>query len=258
MISRSLPTISAVAEALDTIAQQSAIANNRIGYFAALYKRMTLSVAGGITAGAFEDGPRMEQLVIGFAERYLQAHESFLHGRPVPKSWDCALSAADNRQLIVLQHLLLGINTHVNLDLAIAAASLHPGAAIHSLEKDFNHINVLIAALVDDVQKCLEEVWFPMRFFRNVINRQGTAVLNFSMAAARKTAWANAVLLAGTDSANWPAHIRLLDDAVCAVGNRIQHPGFFAGILLRFVRLTEWDDVARTIRLIDTTVVEEK
>jgi hypothetical protein len=42
------------------------------------------------------------------------------------------------------------------------------------------------------------------------------------------------------------------------VGNRIQHPGFFAGILLRFVRLTEWDDVARTIRLIDTTVVEEK
>ena len=32
---------------------------NRAGYFAALYKRMTIAVAAGILEGAFQDGPRI-------------------------------------------------------------------------------------------------------------------------------------------------------------------------------------------------------
>jgi hypothetical protein len=41
----------------------------------------------------------------------------------------------------------MGINTHINLDLAIAAALTSPGTAIYSLEKDFNKINDVISSL---------------------------------------------------------------------------------------------------------------
>jgi len=253
---RELRTITDVVLALDNIVQDSASTQSRTGYFAALYKRMTMAVSEGIQKGAFEDGPRMEALDILFAQRYFAAFDAFKSGQECSSSWQHALTGCGNQSLIVLQHLLIGINAHVNLDLAIAAATLAPGNKIHALEKDFNHINVLIAGLIDDVQKCLEEVWFPMRFLRNVINRQGVAVLNFSMAAARKTAWANAVLLAHMTAADQAAHIKEMDAMVRRIGERISHPGFWPGLLLRIIRFTEYEDVGRTIRLIDTTVIE--
>ena len=253
---KELKTINDVIQALDAIVQESIQMQSRAGYFAALYKRMTMAVSEGIQKGQFEDGPRMEALDILFAERYFAAYHAFKKGGQCSSSWQCAFTGGDNPSLVVLQHLLLGINSHVNLDLAIAAATLAPGDSIHALEKDFNHINVLIAALVDDVQRCLEEVWFPMRFLRNVINSQGVAVLNFSMAAARKTAWTNAVLLANMTATEQAAHIKSMDAMVCNIGNRVIHPGFWPGMLLRIVRLTEYEDMGRTIRLIDMTVVD--
>ena len=252
---KEIKTIADVIIVLDAIVQDSARTQSRAGYFAALYKRMTVAVSEGIQKGAFEDGARMEALDILFAQRYLTAFDAFKSSTECSSSWQHALTGCGNRSLIVLQHLLLGINAHVNLDLAIAAAKLAPGNAIHALEKDFNHINVLISELVDDVQKCLEEVWFPMRFLRDVINRQGHAVLNFSMTAARKTAWANAVLLANMNASERATHIKGMDSMVRSVGERISNPGLWPAMLLRIIRFTEYEDVGRTIRLIDTTVV---
>lgn len=251
-----MKTIADVVAALDAIVQQSIRSQSRTGYFAALYKRMTMAVRDGITNGAFEDGPRMEALDLVFAQRYITAFQAFAKGEPCSTSWQCAMSGCDNGSLIVLQHLILGINTHINLDLAVAAATVAPGNAIHALEADFNRINGLIASLVDDVQKCLEEVWFPMRFLKNVVNKYGDDVLNFSIAVARQAAWNNAVKLAGMNAAEQAAHIAAMDAAVCKIGNRIIHPGLWPQFLLRLIRITEYNDAARTIRLIDTTVVE--
>lgn len=253
---KEIATIADVILVLDCIVREAAQTQNRAGYFAALYKRMTMAVAAGIQKGRFEDGPRMEALDILFAKRYMVAYEAFRKGEDCSSAWQHALTGCDNHSLIVLQHLLLGINAHVNLDLAISAAELAPGNTIHALEKDFNYINVLIADLIDDVQKCLEEVWFPMRLLRNVINSHGTAVLSFSMATARRTAWANAVILAGMDAAERSRHIRNMDGIVRVIGEKISHPGFGPRLLLQVIRLTEYEDVARTIHLIDTTVVE--
>lgn len=253
---KEIKTIADVIAALDVIAKDCARTQNRAGYFAALYKRMTMAVSEGIQKGQFEDGQRMEALDILFAQRYLTAFDAFKQSTECSSSWQHALTGCGNRSLIVLQHLLLGINAHVNLDLAIAAAKLAPGNSIHALQKDFNHINTLIASLVDDVQKCLEEVWFPMRLIRDVVNRQGAAVLNFSMTTARKTAWANAVLLANMNAVDAAKHIKGMDAMVRSVGERISHPGLWPQMLMRVIRFTEYEDVGRTIRLIDTTVVD--
>jgi hypothetical protein len=251
-----IKTIADVITALDTMVQESMLAQSRAGYFAALYKRMTMAVGEGISNGQFEDGPRMERLDVIFAQRYLAAFQAFKKGEECSASWQYALTGCDDRKLIVLQQLLLGINTHINLDLAIAAATVAPGERIHALEADFNRINLLIASLVDDVQKCLEEVWFPMRFLKNIINKHGEAVLNFSIEIARQAAWNNAKMLANMNEAEQAAHIKRMDGQVRKIGERIMAPGFWPGLLLRLIRFTEYEDVARTIRLIDTTVVK--
>ena len=249
-------TIQEVVTALDAILQDCTQKQYRAGYFAALYKRMTEAVATGIARNVFEDGPRMERLDVIFASRYLHAYAAFGNKEACTSSWQGAFTGCGNTSLTVIQQLILGINTHINLDLAIAAAAVAPGESIHALQQDFNRINGVIASLFDDVQQCLTEVWFPMRFLKKVINKQGDAVLHFSIQKARDTAWANAVLLANMNEAQQTAHIQRMDSLVRKIGDGIIHPGFWPQLILKFVRMTEYDDVARTIHLIDTTVVE--
>ncbi len=249
-------TIADVIAELDLIVKECVRTQSRAGYFAALYKRMTMAVAQGIHQRRFENGTRMEALDIIFAQRYLSAYAAFQKGEECTTSWRGAFRGCNDDSLIVLQQMILGINTHINLDLAIAAAEVAPGGQIHTLRNDFNRINDVIASLFDDVQQCLEQVWFPVRFIKRVSAGREEAVLNFNIGIARKTAWANAVLLAGMNEAQKTAHIQTMDKMVWTVGDRIINPGFWPKLLLRIIRLTEYDDVARTIHLIDTTVVD--
>ena len=47
---------------LTQIVEQCEATKNKAGYFAALYKRMTVAVINGINANQFEDGARMDKL----------------------------------------------------------------------------------------------------------------------------------------------------------------------------------------------------
>ena len=251
-----LQTIDDVISALATIVENCGQTKNRSGYFAALYKRMTIAVKQGINSGAFIESERMAKLDVTFASRYLNAYNAYNKNETCSTSWKYAFDGCINDSLTVIQQLILGINTHINLDLAIASAATAPGDAIHKLEADFNRINDVIASLFDDVQQCLEEVWFPMKFLKRVAKTQQTDVLNFSIGAARKTAWANAVILAGMNETRQQAYIQQMDNMVYHIAQKIIRPGFLAGTLMWIIRKTEYDDVARTIHLVDTTVVE--
>ena len=250
-----LNNIAEVITAINAIVQECEATQNRAGYFAALYKRMTIAVSEGIVNGAFEDGARMEKLDMCFAERYLSAWQCYRQHQPCSASWQCAFNAINDNHLTVIQHLILGINTHINLDLAMAAAQVCPGNSIQSLEKDFNSINNIIGSLVDDIQRCLEQVWLPMRVLDHLANRQEQGILNFSIGIARKTAWSNAVFLAQMNKAEQENYIHQMDTMVKALAQRIESPGPVASLMIKAIRAAEYDDVARTIRLIDTTVV---
>lgn len=248
-----IKTIREVIAALDYIVQDCVRTQNRAGYFAALYKRMTMAVSEGIANNLFEDGPRMEQLDIAFANRYLDAYEAFQNKQKCTSSWHGAFTGCGNTSLIMLQYILLGINTHINLDLAIASANVAPGDNIHALEIDFHNINNIIASLVDDVQSCLEQVWHPMHLIDRVLNEPEHGVLNFGIGIARKRAWSNAVLLANMDKELQEEHIMSVDARVQVIGNRIINPGILINPVLHLIRSMEHGDVGKNIQLIDTT-----
>ncbi len=212
---------------LDEIVEWSQINKSRMGYFAILYRNMTLAVREGIRNNLFADGERMAQLDVIFANRYLHAWDAYVNKQPCTNAWCAAFDAAENSRAIVLQHLLLGINTHINLDLAIAAAACSTAANIHDLESDFLKINSVIADLTQKVQDTLAKIWMPMRLINKITNKEQDAVINFSIDLARKISWKNALTLAAIDDNGRQAHISKMDNDVVCLAKKIANPGFF-------------------------------
>src|SRR5687768_8089018 len=99
---------------------------------------MTVAVRDAIRAGKFQDAARMEALDIAFANRYLATREQYFAGELHGQSWLQAYAAATSDRYTVLQHLLIGINPHIMIDLGVAAARTCPGDTLAGLQQDFN------------------------------------------------------------------------------------------------------------------------
>lgn len=243
--------IQEVIDELDDIVERAKADTDPIGYFAALYRAVTVRVRDGIEAGEFEDGARMEAFDVRFARRYLDALADERAGRPVLGAWRLAFDTTDDWWPIVLQHLLLGMNAHINLDLGIAAARIAPGPALPGLRTDFNRINAILASLVDRTQAALADSWPILHLLDYTAARTDEAVVNFAMERARDHAWMVAERLAPLPLAEQEPIIRSLDASVTAIGRRVRHPGLWIGTVLRVVRLGELGGVRRKIERLE-------
>ena len=154
-------TITEVVQRLDAIIDAAIVKKSRAGYFAALYRKVTIEVKEALEAGKFDGKERMEKLDVIFANRYLDAYDAYGEGKPVSASWQVALDASKSRRPIVLQHLLLGMNAHINLDLGIAAGQTTAADQLPGLRNDFNRINAILASLVAGVKEELGQIWPP-------------------------------------------------------------------------------------------------
>src|SRR5690606_26555708 len=112
-------TIDEVISALDTIIEKECANRSCMAYFPILYRKVTVRIKEGIRANEFENSPQMEKLDVLFANRYIDAYESLDNNKPITQSWKIAFGAAKTGKLLIMQHLLLGINAHINLDLGI-------------------------------------------------------------------------------------------------------------------------------------------
>lgn len=240
-------TIDEVLAALDATVERAIRERNPIGYFAALYRTVTAKVQEGIEAGYFDDGPRMERLDVVFANRYLDALAAFERGGRPTRSWQVAFEAAARWRPIILQHLLVAINAHINLDLAIAAAQTAPGEALGGLRRDFDRINEVLASLVGDVRRNIGDLSPWVGLVDRAGGRRDDAVINFSLTVARREAWRFATELAPIPPDQFAGPIRLRDEQVAGLAGLVLRPGILsAGLLL--VRMREGGDVPRAIR----------
>ncbi|KFA93861.1 DUF5995 family protein, partial [Archangium violaceum] len=188
--------INGVISQLETIIDECVATGDRLGYFAALYNRVTLAVRDGIQKNQFDDGQRMERLDVTFANRYLTAYAQFRTGELPSRSWLHAFTAASNPNLIVLQHLLLGMNAHITLDLGVAAARTCPGSELAPLKGDFDKINTVLATLTPIVEKELQSESFVFDILTHLAPELELKLVGFSMDEARDNAWKLAQSLA--------------------------------------------------------------
>lgn len=240
-------TIDDVIRALDGIIDWAWTEKSRLGYFAALYRRVTRAVREGIERGQFQNGPLVEQLDVNFAGRYLQAFAQMRSGGQPTRSWQLAFRAASRWYPIVVQHLLAGINAHINLDLGIAAAVTAPGEQLPGLQPDFNQINAVLAGLVSAVEKEISEVSPLIGLLEKMSLQTDTTIINFSLDKAREFAWSNAVQMAYKSGDELQSAIQKLDGEVELFGRPLVSPPLLIKIQLFPIRIFESSNVRRVL-----------
>ena len=241
-------TIDEVLIELDQIILHAREQRDRLGFFATLYRNVTIKVKSGIAAGLFEDGPRMEKLDVTFANRYLEALGSFRRNEPLSKCWLTSFQLAATWSPIILQHLLTGMNAHINLDLGIAAQTVAPGSELPSLQNDFNQINNILGGMIVKVRSDIEEVSPWIKLLDRYASQTEDRFINFSLGKARESAWLVANMINSTPAEKLTRELNILDEGVAKLGSLIGSPKeWLISIGLHVIRIRESNDVPHII-----------
>ena len=130
---------------------------DRRAVFLGIYARMTAAVARRIRRGEFADPAWVDAYLVAFANRYRLAVYHYENGTTasLPDPWLLAFEAAAAGDSLVLQDAMLGVNAHINYDLALALDDVGVGPDRTQRYADHSAIIDTIAGLVDDAQVTL-------------------------------------------------------------------------------------------------------
>ncbi|WP_438423634.1 DUF5995 family protein [Aquimarina macrocephali] len=241
-------SIDEVIEKLESILQWSKEHSSRVGYFASLYLRVTQTIKSKLGTGYFDNDERLEKLDIHFAARYFEVVEQFQNNDPaMPKAWAVAFNAITNNELIIVQHLLLGMNPHINIDLGVAAAETSPGVAIHDLHDDFQKVNNILASIIPTVLSELSELSPLLYLLEDIAEKEEEAIINFSMKVARDFAWKLAIELAPLTLPNQQIIIEQKNTGIAQLSEKIIDPGFMGASVLKIINSVEVKNVTQII-----------
>ncbi len=236
-------TIQQVLQQLDAIIAESIQNNASVGLFAYVYRRTTAEIAKELALGNFENAERLERMDVAFANLYLDAYHDYKKGLPVSKSWELAFKKA-KQPLTLLQHIMLGMNAHINLDLSIATATSMVSEDIKAIENDFNKVNDILFQITDELQDRLSRV-SPLLFFLDLLGRNNDErIIDFSMRKARQQAWNAANLLWSLGPDNNQQAIENLDNLIEKLGGKLANPpSVLLKYVLQLIQKFEKDDV---------------
>lgn len=185
--------IDEVISELDVIVEDTRSRQDPAGYFATMYRAVTIRIKADILAGQFEDGPRMDRVDTTFANYYLRAYEQYRSGGAPSGPWRLAFDYGERSTPGVFQHLLLGMNAHINFDLAQAVAD--GGDDLDALHQDYDRINDVLVSLLGPLQDKVETHIFGAPFIDCVLGQLDERFAGWEMAKARAHAWEHAVEL---------------------------------------------------------------
>ncbi|HEV7923685.1 MAG TPA: DUF5995 family protein, partial [Thermoanaerobaculia bacterium] len=223
-------TIDQVVGSIEKIIAWSIVNESRLGYFAALYKRITLAVKSGIADHQFEDGPRMEKLDVTFASRYFAALNGYFHPGDFPAISHCWRIAFEGALLpgpIIIQQMVVGVNAHIGLDLGIAAEAVAPGPLLPSLHHDFNAINAVLASQVTTVVSEIDSLSPVLADVYAVLMKNELDLIADGLVVVRDNAWLFARSLSLEPAILHRSAITLHDLDVARLGSLILHPPLF-------------------------------
>lgn len=232
---------------LELIIEECIKTKSKAGYFPALYHRVTCKVKEGIMNGDFEDNARMERLDVIFANRYLRAWHEWKQGVKPSGSWEVAFGASKKRMTILLQHLFLGINAHINLDLGIAAVETVEGPVFKVMRKDFYGINTVLAAMIYEVVHEINRVSPLMSLLGLHATNYNQMLMQFTIDIARDGAWCFADELFEKKDPGYDLYIKERDKRIAQLAQSMLHPSGLMKITLCCVKLFEWWNPAKII-----------
>jgi hypothetical protein len=190
-----------VADAFDrlrTLERRLREAGDRRAVFLTIYTRMTAAVRDAIEDGHFADPDWMRRYTVTFADYYRRAFLAFERGDfdAVPDPWLVAFSTAVNGSALVAQDAFLGINAHINYDLALTLRDVGIDPDRRRKRADHRAINDVLTGLIDAQQVALADLYAPgLADVDAAFGRFDEALSLFSMIEGRAWAWRIATVL---------------------------------------------------------------
>ena len=176
---------------------------NLRGVFATAYLHITRSLNEAFDTDTFQKKSWTKSYLIRFANLYREALLNDLLGKDenVPKAWRISFDLADKKEGLIIQHLLLGINAHINHDLAIALHDVQIDPYRDQKYSDHTQVNNILEKATDGLKKAVAEKYAPIldsldRAFGSIDDE----ITEFSIPKAREHAWSMAVALSAADS----------------------------------------------------------
>ncbi len=227
----SATTLDDVQEMLEHCISTARAENSAEGYFPLIYAWETRDIAAA--AGGFDAPVELRRMIVVFANRYFAARQQFRAGAPTPKAWGLAFRAARASSALVVQHLLLAMNAHINVDLAAAAAETGLSWP------DYSRVDAILGAGIAKVQSRLNRTTLVLRAVDWFAGDFDEMLTVFSLKAARRHAFDLARRLRSTPEPGRPALIAEADDFALQLGQRLLTPPLRDRLLLAAVRLSE-------------------
>jgi hypothetical protein len=158
-----------VVQRMTILVDQWEAAHDRRAIFLGCYRLMTRNMLDAIDAGRFYDNEWVNRLLHRFADYYFAALDRFEQDElSAPPAWKLAFDATRDEEVMTLQHLLLGVNAHINFDLIFSLNDLLlPEWAAATLEQreqrhaDHELVNRIIGETVDAVQDQVVDKFSP-------------------------------------------------------------------------------------------------
>jgi hypothetical protein len=188
-------------------------AGDRRAVFLTVYTRMTAAVRDAIAAGRFADPAWMRRYTVTFADHYRRAFLAFERGDhdAVPPPWRVAFGTALAGDALVAQDAFLGINAHINYDLALALDEVGIDPDRARKRADHDAIDGVLADLLDAQGAALADLYAPgLSAIDASLGRFDERLSLFSMTEGRAWAWRVAVVLTDADWAPVRGYARWL------------------------------------------------
>ncbi|HKJ57947.1 MAG TPA: DUF5995 family protein [Halobacteriales archaeon] len=210
-VERPFESIPDASERLATLERRLLARGDRRAVFLSIYVRMTEVVHGGLDEGAFADPDWMERYLVTFADYYRRAFCDFERGdvESVPDPWRVAFGAALGGDALVVQDAFLGVNAHINYDLAFTLADVGIDPRRPQKYADHLAINDLLAALVDVQQAALVDMYAEgLGDVDAALGAVDESMTLRSMTQGREFAWRVAVVRADVGIPPVPSYAR--------------------------------------------------
>lgn len=190
--------------------------------FLSCYALMTQNMLQALNQAEFKDPDWVNRLLSHFADYYFNAVEAYdQNDTNIPTVWRIAFDSAAQSNLSVLQHLLLGVNAHINYDLIFTTVDLldseWAGISTELSDQrrlDYEKVNDIIKQTIDEVQDTIIERRDPrLELLDHFMGPLDEWLISRLIEHWRAEVWKQAVILLNTSDANERDKIRQQRDA---------------------------------------------
>ena len=211
-----------------------------LGYFAALYTKVARAIEEGVKKREFDDNERLAVLDVNFVNYYIHAMNCAFSGEPAPAHWQVAIDLVNKPHALVLEHLFLAMNAHINYDLSNAVHDTVKREDMIAFKGDFLRVNQILFSLLDDVQEDVARFVEPLKRYLRFGEKLDDKIISYVMKHMRNDAFAYACILSLCNEEECQQENAARMEEVADAGEKIvSPPKWWMRAILLFIRLFE-------------------